>query len=969
MNRPVLPILFLLLLCSTAWAQTPGVTWSKYVKTDGDLEAIYDGQRTNDKGYILVGYDTGWYDNDENFILNKANTGRPWVVKLDSNGTRTWWRGIGANPHESALLSVREVTGGYITAGYERIYPDPANYLISKVDVSGNSLWEKTYGGSGSDRPYAVRPTIDGGYIVAGYSNSADGDVIQLHAGAEAWIVKLDANGNKVWTKTYGGTSTDTAYAICQMPDGGYLVCGTTSSANGDVPANNGGSDGWVFKLDALGTLVWKKNFGGGAQDVLNSVIKNDDNTYTLSGYTFSNDGDVSGNHGQADVWVIKIDDTGNLIWSKVYGGSRNDAAFGLHAGFTSGSFVTGFTESSDGQITDAAGRADCWTLRLDESGNLLWQKSSGTVNDEYAMVIMPKSDVEFTIAGFGYPLTQPVGWTDYNDGLVIKYGYANTIKGTLFYDANSNGIKDVGEGNFDNAIVKTVKSGDSLSAMPYNGAFSLDVDTGTFTTSVLLFTPYYNVVPASQSSTFSTYYNQDSIGFAVQPLPGKKDLFIMMRAVDPARPGFDVRYQLFYKNVGTMNMPTGTVQLTIDPKFSYLNASTAPTSITGNTITWNYTNLNSLDAGSIFLTIRLAAPPTTNIGDTLRSVAVIGPVTGDETPADDTAVLKQIVTGSFDPNDKTEANAGVITPAQVNNGEYLNYQIRFQNLGTDTAFNITVRDTLESRLDWNSLQMISASHAYQLAIEDGNKLTWQFNNIELPYSGIDEPNSHGYILYRIKPLSTVQIGDTIKNGAGIYFDFNLPVATNIERTVVLSLTPLPVTLSSFLAAMDGEIVNITWTTSIEEQLKHFEVQRSANGIDFTTIGIVQPGQKSYLFKDKQPLKGYNYYRLKSVDIDGSFSFSTYVLVNVENGAGIISSLYPNPATGNAILKLQGTVEGKVLVQVLDQQGRMVATKQFGVQHTGEFKTPLDLGNLPKGSYVLRIVVNDKSYLQKMLVQ
>jgi len=143
------------------------------------------------------------------------------------------------------------------------------------------------------------------------------------------------------------------------MPDGGYLVCGTSVSADGDVPGNKGAGDGWVFKLNATGTLVWKKNFGGSAQDVLNSVIKNADNTYTLAGFSFSNDGDVSGNHGKADVWVIKIDDTGNLIWSNLYGGSGNDASFGLKAGYsTGGSFVTGFTESSDGQVTVAAGGA-----------------------------------------------------------------------------------------------------------------------------------------------------------------------------------------------------------------------------------------------------------------------------------------------------------------------------------------------------------------------------------------------------------------------------------------------------------------------------------------------------------------------------------------------------------------------------------------------------------------------------------
>jgi uncharacterized repeat protein (TIGR01451 family) len=965
MKRIILFVLGLILVCSTMWAQTPGVKWSKYIKTNPDMEFLYDGQRTSDKGYILVGVDTGGYNYRDEFLWSKSNYGAGWITKLDSTGKTVWYQWLGT--YSTALLSVQEVTGGYVTAGYTGAYPDTANYIISKRDGSGNSVWLKTYGGSGEDRAYNVKATTDGGYILAGFSNSSNGDVVKQHSEREAWILKLDANGNKQWAATYGGTAEDTAYAICQMPDGGYLVGGTSSSGDGDVPGNKGSSDGWVFKLDASGTLVWKKNFGGSAQDVLNNIIKNADNTYTLSGYSFSNDGDVSGNHGKADVWVIKIDDAGNLIWSKLFGGSGNDAAFGLQAGITSGSFVTGFTESSDGQVTGLAGGVDCWTLRLDANGNLLWQKSSGTVNNEYAMTVMPTNDVEFAVAGFGYPLLQP--WTDLSDGLVIKYSYANTIRGIVFLDANGNSVKDVGENNFDNALVKTQKPGFDLSAMPYNGSFYLDVDTGIYSTSIQLFNPYYVPLLSPQTSTFSTYYNEDSIGFAIQAIPNKKDLFISINAVDPARPGFDVRYRIIYKNIGTVAIPSGTIELTMDSKFSYVSASTAPATISGTAVNWNYSNLNSLDTATILVTLHLAAPPTVNIGDTVRSTVFITPVAGDETPANDTASLKQRVTGSYDPNDKTEANAGIITPAQVSSGDYLNYLIRFQNTGTDTAFNITVRDTLESRLDWNSLEMVAASHPYQLTIEGGNKLSWQFNSIRLPYTGINEPASHGYIAYRIKPVSTVVIGDTIKNSAGIYFDFNLPIITNMDRTVVLILAPLPVTLVSFNAALTGSVVNVTWKTSIEENVNHFEVLRSTNGVDFTTIGTIQPGQTTYLFVDKDPLKGYNYYRLKSVDMDGTTSYSSIVLVNVKNGADIISSLYPNPANGHATLKLQGAVEGNVLVQVLDQQGRLVTTRQFGVQHTGEFKTPLDLGNLSKGSYVLRIVVNDKTYLHKLVVQ
>ncbi|MBO9201340.1 MULTISPECIES: DUF7619 domain-containing protein [Niastella] len=963
MKRIILSVLWLLFVYTCGLAQTPGVKWSKYIASDDDVEGIFDGKQTTDKGYILVGYDTSYLFPKE-FLWTKSNFGTGLIIKLDSAGNKVWSRW---HPYRGGLLAVTEVSGGYTAAGYSGGYPDTANFYIGKLNTTGGLVWEYTYGGSGEDKAYSMKATSDG-YILAGFSNSSNGDVVKSHKERDAWLVKLNDNGLKQWAVAYGGSQDDTAYDVVQMPDGGFLVCGVSSSVDGDIDANKGSSDGWVFKVNSAGALQWKKNFGGNGWDVLNRIIKNTDNTYTLSGYSSSNNGDVSGAHGNTDVWVIKIDDTGTLLWSKVYGGSRDDASFGLQPGVSGGYFVTGFTESSDEQITAPAGGADCWTLRLDDNGGLLWQKSSGTVNDEYAMVVMPTNDAEFAIAGFGYPLTQ--GWQlDEGDGLIIKYSYANTIKGTVFFDANNNGVKDAGENSFDKAMVTTQKTGYSSSGIPYNGAFSLDVDTGSFATSLQLSNPYYTVVPATHASNFSNYYNVDSFGFAVQAIPNKKDLFVSLNAITPARPGFNVQYRILYANLGTVTIPSGTVQFVADPKFSIVSALPLPTTTSGNTLTWNYSNLNGADTGTIWVNLQLAAPPAANIGDTLRSVAVINPVAGDETPADDTEVLKQLVVGSFDPNDKTEANAGVITPDQVNNGEYLHYLIRFQNTGTDTAFNVTVRDTLENRLDWNSLQMISASHPYQLTIENGNKLTWRFNDIKLPYTAIDEPASHGYIAYRIKPVSTVQIGDVIQNTAGIYFDFNLPVATNIEKTVVMVLTPLPVTLTSFQAALKDAVVRVTWTTSLEEDLKQFEVERSTNGVDFTTIGIVLPGGKSYLFTDKQPLPGYNYYRLKSVDRDGAYKYSSIVMVNVKNDGSIISSLYPNPASGSITLKLQGVIEGNVMVQVLDQQGRPIVTKQLGMQHTGELNMPIVLNGISKGTYVLRILVDDKAYLHKLLVQ
>ena len=180
---------------------------------------------------------------------------------------------------------------------------------------------------------------------------------------------------------------------------------------------------------------------------------------------------------------------------------------------------------------------------------------------------------------------------------------------------------------------------------------------------------------------------------------------------------------------------------------------------------------------------------------------------------------------------------------------------------------------------------------------------------------------------------------------------------------------PLPLTWLSFGAMQNNGEVKITWETSQEYNVHHFEVQRSANNIEFTPIGTVEPGHTHYQYIDKQPVQGINYYRVRSVDVDGAWSYSTIATVNIKEGTNIISSLYPNPGNGNITLQLQGDVQGKVFMQVLDQYGRTVLTKQLGDKFTTRFITHLNLSGLPKGNYILKVLVGDKSYLNKVLIQ
>jgi uncharacterized repeat protein (TIGR01451 family) len=970
--------LFLTCLFSlTAFAQTPSIQWSKYFTTYWDIELIYDVKPTTDKGYIIAGYDTG-YSFSKSSVWNKANSGQAWIAKTDSLGAIAWslspgnW--AGGYLVDAAFTTVEQIAdGGYVAAGFGRMYPDPMVGHVARFSSTGAILWTKAFGGAGADRLFAIKQTVDGGFIAAGQASSTDGDIVSNHGGSDLWLLKLDAGGNKEWSLTYGGTGNDTAYTIVQLPDNGYLVAGTSTSANGDLAGNKGATDGWLLKVNAAGVLQWQTNLGGSARDVINRLVRNADDTYLLSGYSFSNDGDVSANHGQADVWVIKTDNAGSILWSKLYGGSNDDAAFDLRPATDNGFFAAGFTESGNGDVVSAhAGGSDLWILRLDVAGNLLWERCAGTVRSEFAFAVLPVNNTDFIAAGAGEPLLQPTWGPDYGDGLFIRFGYANTIKGTLFLDENSNGIKDPGESFFDQAIVTAQKREYSWSATPYNGLFTISADTGTYTTTVRVNHHYYTVVPASVQSVFTTYYNTDSISFAVQPLPLKKDLVMDIIPWNAARPGFRSTYSLQYQNAGTIGVPSGTVRFVKDNRTTFVSASPAPDIITADTLEWNFTGLAPFTYQYITLQLDVAAPPTVNIGDTLRYVAMVGPVTDDETPENDTARLRVLVRGSYDPNDKTESNAGVITPAQVNDGEYLNYLIRFQNTGTDTAFNVTIRDTLDTQLDWNTLQMVAASHPYQLSITDNNKLSWVFNNILLADSNINEPASHGYIAFRIRPRATVAAGDTIRNTAGIYFDFNPPVATNMAKTAIVLQATLPVSLASFKAVLNGGVVNVNWKTATEYGSDYFEVQRSTNGVDFVTIGKLSVKNvatgASYAFTDETPATGYNYYRLKTVDLNRSSKLSHIAIVLVKE-VDIVSTVYPNPTDGEVTVDVKGNVTGNVSVAIIDQSGRVVLAKVFGRPSGNRLIEPLSLGKVAKGIYTLRVTVGSSTTLHKLIVR
>ena len=265
----------------------------------------------------------------------------------------------------------------------------------------------KTYGGSKNDVAQSVVKTIDGGYAVLGHSQSNNGDLKdKTNESFDFWVMKFTANNSLLWSKTFGGTEDDRGNDIIQTADGGFAILGFTQSSNGDVIQNNGSKDFWVAKLTTTGILTWQKSFGFSGSDYGTSLIQTNDNGYLLTGVIDVTASGGEGNsrtsqrHAGGDIWAVKLSAVGNFEWSKYFGGSFTDTAFGVEKTADNGFIIVGSSDSDDVDISDNKGSYDFWVLKISSSGTLLWEKSFGGTEIDEARAITSTTDGNFIIVG-----------------------------------------------------------------------------------------------------------------------------------------------------------------------------------------------------------------------------------------------------------------------------------------------------------------------------------------------------------------------------------------------------------------------------------------------------------------------------------------------------------------------------------------------------------------------------------------
>ncbi|WP_010182076.1 hypothetical protein [Aquimarina agarilytica] len=410
------------------------LNWSKSI--GGSLNDEVKAIVLLDDDYVVLG-NTESVDGDVDRVRGTQDF---WVIKLNAKGEIIWNNTYGGNDDDRGESIAKTTDGGFIISGYSRSLDDDVSnnegsydHWIVKLDAAGDLQWEKSFGFLGDDRAFSVKETPDGGFVTAGFldvdnyngpnlkpTKGAKG-LKTLHGVGEFWIHKLDREGNKEWEKFFGGSNNDRASDIVVTNDGGFIAVGSTESDDFDINKNNGSYDYWAIKINATGELIWEKTYGGSEIDMANAIIKTADGNYIIVGNSRSSDVDVKENKGNADVWIVKINENGVLLEQFSMGGSDFDNAEAIYE-TRSGSFlIAGNTRSNDGDIQEAKGGNDYYLAEIDQKLQLQWTATLGGAKLDFAYDVLEDAKNNIIIIGDSESVTDLIDNKGKKDALVIS--------------------------------------------------------------------------------------------------------------------------------------------------------------------------------------------------------------------------------------------------------------------------------------------------------------------------------------------------------------------------------------------------------------------------------------------------------------------------------------------------------------------------------------------------------------------
>ncbi len=381
-----------------------------WTKTYGGaiVDEAFSVQQTTDGGYIIVG------------VTQSPGPGQSdvYLIKTTAIGDIMWTKKMGGT-NEDLGWSVQQTTdGGYIITGWTQSFG--AGYFdvyLIKTSENGNTLWTKTYGGTNFDEGKSVKQTVDGGYIIAGSTNSFNGGV---------YLVKTTANGDTLWTKTYGGTGSYDGYSVQQTNDGGYIITGQIENLG------SGSWDIYLIKTTANGNTLWTKSFGGKGYDVGKSVSQTSDGGYIIAGLT------NSFGAGGMDVYLIKTTANGDNLWTKTFGGAGNDWGNSVQQTKDGGYIIGGFTNSF------GAGKEDFYLIKTDANGNTgCNQGNTLTITSDPATKQTSASTITTTPATISSTLATMIGSGGKITSLCLPTGMSELLPNSENINIYPNPVQD----------------------------------------------------------------------------------------------------------------------------------------------------------------------------------------------------------------------------------------------------------------------------------------------------------------------------------------------------------------------------------------------------------------------------------------------------------------------------------------------------------------------------------------------
>lgn len=827
------------------------------INNDGNIDILAGGVGT---GLVWLDNANGTANFNENYIsFSAVDPKHSFAADMDNDGdldvlTATsqhiaWFEDTNGNQNYDVQHTL--YYGNYLGAEYVAAYDfDGDSDLDVVVAFTGSDkiYWYENLDSQGSFGDYVeITNQCDAPKMVFASDLDGDGDLDLLSASRNddkiAWYENVDGQG-----------SFGSQQIISSNADGANFVEAVDIDNDGDMDV--------VSASITDDKIAWYENVDGQGTFGTEQFISTDATAVSsLDLIDFDNDGDIdvlSGSSSENKIaWFENLDGQGTFSVENTISSVPNNTV-NVYA-------------------VDIDNDSDLDAVSMSGSNRIVYYENVSGVFDGEQIEISPgiysgPTFISTDLDNDGDIDFISVSDTAYN-GQVIWHKnlgrYGNEISGTVNLDVNDDNCSSSTNGVGGVMIIaNNDNTNDSFSTFSQNdGTYQMTVNEGDFTVAIAPSSiNNFNTNPASQMFSFGDIGNDETADFCLETNGSSIDdlNIVIYPSLNDPRPGFDTSYHLVYSNVGNTQL-NGSVTFEFDnSKLQFLSASETATSQTSNLLTFNVSNLNPFDTRTIDMYFNVFAPPTTNIDDVLVSTATINPIAGDQTEDDNVYVLDQTVIGSYDPNDITclEGDQLLIEDAD----KYLHYVIRFQNTGTASAINVKVDNVLDDKLDWTSMQLESLSHEGRVEILNGNEVSFIFANINLPDSTNDEPNSHGFIAYKIKPLDNVVLGDIFYNTADIYFDFNPAIVTNTAETEIVdalsvadfqshvfSVFPNPtkslLTIESKIGInkvrisdINGRVLN-TYYFNNNNQQQVINVENLSNGIYFLKLQGVQQEQ------------------------------------------------------------------------------------------------------------------------------